>query len=531
LQKGPFEIVKKGGINSYWVFLLPLFGGSYPVLALLASNIGEVNPSESLRAWIVLVLLAYSIFAIVWLIVRDTTQAAFISVILILILASYGHIYTLVKGLTIDGFIIGRHRFLLPVLLILILLLITWILKRSQDTSIIILFIGSFLLIALILPLVKITTHLIQQGRTNQARIEFQEPSGLHVADDGKRRDIYYIILDAYSRDDVLLDNYGYNNSDFLHNLEAMGFVIPENSNSNYTVTKLSLTSSLNMAYLNELGDLPSPGSNNTVWMNPLIKNNRVRRMLEEIGYSFVSMESGYTPTSIEDADYYLNVDNPIRSGLRIFADLNPFESMLVYQSIGRIINDGFLTVPKIFGDTFNAPYQAHRDRILNAFERLEQVHKIPEPIFVFVHILSPHPPYAFGPNGEPVQFEDSYTLKPGYVEHTTDKQGYLNQITFINTKLTEVVETILRESEIEPIIILQADHGDFATDRADKAKILNAYYLPDGGDTLLYPDITVVNTFRLIFNYYFDADLGLLEDQIYYSTVNNPYELRLIEE
>jgi hypothetical protein len=39
---------------------------------------------------------------------------------------------------------------------------------------------------------------------------------------------------------------------------------------------------------------------------------------------------------------------------------------------------------------------------------------------------------------------------------------------------------------------------------------------MPFGGDSLLYPRITPVNTFRTIFNYYLNADFELLEDKNY---------------
>jgi hypothetical protein len=54
---------------------------------------------------------------------------------------------------------------------------------------------------------------------------------------------------------------------------------------------------------------------------------------------------------------------------------------------------------------------------------------------------------------------------------------------------------------------------------------ILNAYYLPLGGDELLYENISPVNTFRVIFNYYFDEELDLLIDESYFSSYSLPYE------
>jgi hypothetical protein len=49
-----------------------------------------------------------------------------------------------------------------------------------------------------------------------------------------------------------------------------------------------------------------------------------------------------------------------------------------------------------------------------------------------------------------------------------------------------------------------------------EKLGILNAYYLPNVDKEFLHPSITPVNSFRLIFNLYFNADFELLPDESY---------------
>ena len=53
-----------------------------------------------------------------------------------------------------------------------------------------------------------------------------------------------------------------------------------------------------------------------------------------------------------------------------------------------------------------------------------------------------------------------------------------------------------------------------------ERIEILNAYYLPDNAKDFLYDSITPVNTFRLIFNYYFNVSYELLEDKSYFSHI-----------
>ena len=108
--------------------------------------------------------------------------------------------------------------------------------------------------------------------------------------------------------------------------------------------------------------------------------------------------------------------------------------------------------------------------------------------------------------------------------------EGYKRQLIFINKKVQEMIDRIIINSPDPPIIILQSDHGPLSqlgleSIYKERMSILNAYYLPNNGQKLLYDNITPVNTFRIIFNYYFGANLKLLIDESYYSTFDQPYK------
>jgi hypothetical protein len=145
-------------------------------------------------------------------------------------------------------------------------------------------------------------------------------------------------------------------------------------------------------------------------------------------------------------------------------------------------------------------------------FSRLAELKdEIEGPRFVFAHILSPHRPYVFGPT-------------------------YVDEVIGISNRVKTELDEILEESDNPPIIVIQGDHGaptrprpiSELTDTVARQRlgILNAYHLPGGGNDLLYPSITPVNTFRLILDYYFGATYDLLEDRSYYYDWENvPYE------
>ena len=52
----------------------------------------------------------------------------------------------------------------------------------------------------------------------------------------------------------------------------------------------------------------------------------------------------------------------------------------------------------------------------------------------------------------------------------------------------------------------------------------LNTIYFPNGNYEAFSEYITPVNSFRIIFNEFFDAGYTLLEDNMYWSTNDKPY-------
>jgi len=53
----------------------------------------------------------------------------------------------------------------------------------------------------------------------------------------------------------------------------------------------------------------------------------------------------------------------------------------------------------------------------------------------------------------------------------------------------------------------------------------LSAFYLPGGAHQGLYPSISSVNTFRVVFNTYFGAEYPLLPDVSYHSSYELMYD------
>jgi hypothetical protein len=137
-----------------------------------------------------------------------------------------------------------------------------------------------------------------------------------------------------------------------------------------------------------------------------------------------------------------------------------------------------------------------------------------PGPKFVFAHILVPHVPRVFTTEGEIEKDPGFYGGRlSGAINQEYDRKGYTNEIEFINSELLGIVEELIRNSENDPIIILQGDTGKGGE---NTYQILNAYYLPEMDQSYIYSTISPVNSFRLIFNKYFGSDYDILHDRSY---------------
>jgi hypothetical protein len=146
--------------------------------------------------------------------------------------------------------------------------------------------------------------------------------------------------------------------------------------------------------------------------------------------------------------------------------------------------------------------------------DTLPDVPAIAGPKFIYAHITLPHYPYVFGPDGEIMTDPGFYDAeRGGPVNSEYEKQGYINQVQYINMRIIPILQTIISESKNPPIIVLMGDHG-LRSDN-NKYTILNAYYFPNGYENI-YNSITPVNSFRMIFNEYFGADYPLLQDISY---------------
>lgn len=499
----------------------PFLFAVYSILSVYSQNASQVPIGWISRPIVLILLMTLLVYFYFLKTSRDQEYAGFVSTLFVNWLFM-GNLYRfLLDRSTFWRTPLGGVGAFLLITMPLAFLASRWAWNKLSNTRMITTFLNVASISVIVIPLWTTLTVFYSGNMQLQAVKEQQQLKATLAKPSTPVPDIYLIIVDGYGRADMLQDVYGYDNSQFVTFLKEKGFYVADQTTSNYPQTQLSVSSMLNLDYLNEhvekLGN-----TNDRTALYELVQHPVLRQLLRDQGYKFVALPSTTLVTQIRDADIYFNV---------IAGDINEFETFLLSSSVMGIANEAWGIELPVMG------YELHRESILFSLQKLREIPKLPGPKFVFAHIMLPHPPFIFDSNGNSILPNRPYvmwdaSLFPGTKEEY--QKGYTEQVTFLNQKLVGIISDILAQSSNPPIIILQGDHGPGAffdmLERknnscfAERFSILNAYYFPDGDYRSLYPSITPVNSFRVILNQFFGARLGLLEDKNYYATWASPY-------
>jgi len=491
----------------------PVLLAIYSPLALMTANLGQVALSESARILAASLLLAGLVYGVLRLALGSWNCAAPLAGWLLVLFFTYGHVYQLVEPLQVAGFTIGRHRYLILVWLALGLAGTIFLLRRSR--------VGfpdglhsALNLTTAVLVVLSAGQLLISQARNQTPAAQSVSAQSGYGEAGTNLPDIYWIILDGYGRSDALLQDYGLDNAPFLKGLEELGFVIPDCTLSNYSVTTLSVASALHMDYVENFTTLVQPGEKDIDWLayHNLLLDNPVRARLEALGYQTVAFETGYEFSDITDVDYFIVGNrNPLGQNVQS-GDISDFEELFIRTTALRPLEELSLAQRKRLAPAIKTPEERAFDTVRFALDQMERLPEIEGRKFVIAHIMAQHPPFVFDRAGS---FKVSKTAL----------EGYAPEVEYLNKRILNIVHTLLGGSKTDPVIVIQGDHG---WESHNRNRILNAYYLP-GAAQKVYDQITPVNTFRLILDTYFGGQYGLIADKSLYSRHDDVYNFKII--
>jgi hypothetical protein len=484
----------------------------FPAISLMAHNLGQISLLYIIRPLIVFALLALILIFLVNAVVRNWAKTGLIVTPMVIASSTYGIVYDVIQNKTLLGFSLNHRLGLLLVFVILIAGITIFVISRKSDLKLSNQFLTVVSIAAVLLPTAQLISYMVTSKSVSA--VSTAEQNAQIASAENKLPDIYYFILDGYSRSDKLAKTFNIDNSAFLDELNGMGFYIAGCSRSNYANTRLSLASSLNMGYLDVIAPRATPDIQSIGILDDQILHSKVRSDLEAMGYKTVSFQTGYLFSEFHDAAYYIQTSSISLTSPYI----SPFESLLLDETGFKLLE----TIPAVKIWSVKSPlyekYLIEKNKISNVGHL-----DIPSPKFVFVHLLAAHRPFIFSPTGD-VQSDDNYYAKGGMpVDGIFDKKGYANGIKYLDSALIPIIHNLL-DSKTRPIIIIQGDHGNMAR---KQRQILNAYYFPDMNYESLYPSISPVNSFRALFNKYFSSSMPMLPDRSYASQIDpDPFVL-----
>ncbi len=500
--------------------LHPLLLAAFPVLFLFAENAVQQVTLEPLWRPLGWALAGAAVAMVVGAaLLRDWLRAGLLASVLVALFFSFGHVWNVAReswGLS------DRTPLAIAYALIGILAFAFLALARGRRP-----WVASLTRAANVGAAVLFAFNLVRVGEFamgSTAAIPAGAPGTVPIATDPgtieRRPDVYYIILDRYSNAETLRRIYGFDNEPFLAELDRRGFTVARDSWANYFKTSLSLTSSLSMQPLD--GNALKNGGRAS--FEPLHQALRQRlavpATLKSLGYEYVHIANTWEPTATNvDADRVLR-----------WSAGSEFSSAVLGTTAWSLTEPYVEPVePEDPGEGVGPP-DILREHTLFQFDRLEESASRPGPTFVFAHFLLPHSPWRFNADG-------SFPT-PQQVARRTRNESYLEHVRYTNGRVLDVLDRLLAvPAGEEPVIILQADEGEFPIEFArnqahfnwlaatpdqiqHKFGILNAFHLPgvDAAAAGVHDRITPVNAFRVVFNAYFDAGLPLLPDTTYLS-------------
>lgn len=486
-----FRILQKYPL---YLLLLPTFF----VLHGFVENYGFIEIREAAILLLSYIFLAFSIAGFSFVFFRNWNRSALITVFWLSFFFFFGALHDFLKLHSPVKFI-TRYSFLLVSALLILFFLFIYFKKSTKPFQRFSVYLNSLFLIYI---MVDIGTGI---WNANSGEKKMLSVYGAATANDYKkcdtcqRPDIYFLLYDEYGGSASLKEQYGYEN-DLDSFLLKTGFSIQKHSRSNYSFTPFSMSSILNMSYINGISNPNAVSADDYANCNLLIRDNEVIKFLDVQGYEIINysvFDLAGNPSRVDQS--FLPLKTKLISDRTLFAHMNK--------------DIGWLMITRFPFNLFSKNYfMRHKENNVQ-FQDLslqEAKRKSQKPKFVYTHFYMPHPPYFYDKNGK---LKDEAVVYQEY--KTNPPASYLEYVTYCNTKVRELITTILAHSP-NSVILIMSDHG-YREAKSTKTKYffenMNAAYFPDLKYGNFYDSISGVNQFRIVLNKYFNAGFPLIKD------------------
>ena len=458
-------------------------------------NYGYLNLAEVVNVGLLCILCIILFFGLSWFISRNYTLAGLVTFFISLWYLFFGAIYDLIKA-TLFLHFLQSYALLLPVLL-LVNIAVTWWLKHNKQ-----LHQKLFLYLNVLFLLFCIAdAFLLVNKRRNYKEAAIANPLPFDQTKVTQKPNVYFLLFDEYPGYTSLRDSFAFLNDSLYQFLNKKEFVfLPVNAN--YNMTFYSMSSMLNMHYI----DKPYVALANTLEDDQLrireIKNARAFQYFTGMGYS------------IRNYSIFDILDQPSVKGNSFVIS----QATLLTHKIffNRILKDlGWHFISGKYQIPFIKRIYMKDDRN-NRFieEKISESSskKMISPQFIYAHFNMPHPPVFCDSLGNYLPTDQIFDQK-SYI----NKQLFLSYLKFANKKIEKVVDAICK-NDSKSIVIVMSDHGYRgykSTQLIEPHQFDNicAVRIPGKPFKTYSEKWSAVNFFRYLFNTAYNQDIPYLKD------------------
>jgi hypothetical protein len=327
-------------------------------------------------------------------------------------------------------------------------------------------------------------------------------------------RSVYVVIFDRYCRNDILQKYFDYDNTLFLDELKVRGFQVANESMANYAQTSPSTASMMNMQYLDVLFPDATEDTQGYVPINKAFTSNVIKRTVGNQWYNIDSWFKGTQDTNYLLGEYATNLINS--------TVLQP--AVYYYNNWQRGKYNKGETIENVGGGLTLYTEEWASYLVRYQFGLLNKEVAPSQPMFLFAHIISPHPPYVFDENGDNPNLNQSL------------EKLYVGQLKYINKLILGWLDKLIKYNPDAVVIILSDEGMRFADSayngiRASKTITEEQEMEVHSANLLvarnidIYSTVTPVNVMRIMSNKCLGTELELLEDKSYIIPDSNfPY-------
>lgn len=243
-----------------------------------------------------------------------------------------------------------------------------------------------------------------------------------------QRPNVFLIVLDGYSRADILEKVTGFNNAAILATLRDRGFTIVDKATANYPVTYLSVSSLLATDYL----AVPEqPFKTRGAFYDAIQGNNAWVASFKAMGYRYVHSGNVWGGSSCSGReDYCLNSRENLPA--------RELDLSLIQMTPFRLFLPNFVTT-------------TDRGNLEFIISGLDAIYEHP-PFFFFAHTMPPHPPFDRGPDCKKRRRLPS-------LEWWSSPEEYRDATRCVNQQFTTLVDKVIARDP-GAVIVLLSDHG-----------------------------------------------------------------------